>query len=783
MTLLPLAALTVATLAAALLFALRAPRLVARAPGSTLGVTAALCFAAAWALVGVEPVGLRVELDPSSTPLLPSADPRLADYQRAVLEFGSDEFYVVAMQAEDVFAHESLLALRRVSRQILALPGVRSAESLVDTSSLRYDAASDTLEVRRFVDDIPSSAPELAELRRRALADPLYTRTLVSSDARAAAINVRFRGTDGVEFVRADLDGRIRAILDGETTASRRFYVAGRPHVQAVAHGMMLRDLRALMPLALAVMSGVLWIVAGSLRGIAMPLGTVLVATLWTFGVMAWLGQTLNVVSIVLGPVLIAVGSVYGVHILAHYEEAATQSADGPAAALRLIERTRAPVLMSGLSTASGFGALLLTDVAATRQLGAFAMLGVAFVTLLSLTALPALVARLPLRSQIESGLAHRIGQRLDRGLEACAGFTTRHAGTVVVVWLVLVASAAAMITRIEVDTDYLSFFSERSLLRRDFDAVNRHLSGTVPLYVVFSGGGDGAFREPGNLSLIDSIQTRANDLAGVTRSLSMVDLLKTTRRALYEDDPAEERVPGSRREAAELLLLIPKGRLRPLANVDQSRANLVIRSGELGSAAVRALVSKLEGLLSDTHLPASVAAEITGETLLVNQSADAIARSQFRTVGVAALAVFAMVALTFRSIPLALVALVPNVVPVLLFYGLLGAGAAPLSLPTSLIGSIALGVAVDDTMHFLVRYRLSRRTGETPERAAIACARRVGRPIAITSAMLFLGFLVVGLSGFATLSQFGLLIGLTIGLCLCTDLVLLPALLVRVRA
>jgi hypothetical protein len=151
--------------------------------------------------------------------------------------------------------------------------------------------------------------------------------------------------------------------------------------------------------------------------------------------------------------------------------------------------------------------------------------------------------------------------------------------------------------------------------------------------------------------------------------------------------------------------------------------------------------------------------------------------------VGIAALAIFLLVSFAFRSLLLGLVAMAPNLVPVLIYFGLLGLGAAPLSLPTSLIGSVALGIAVDDTAHFLVRYGNERRRGLSPSQAAALCGRRVGRPIVITSIMLMAGFLVVALSGFATLRQFGVLSAATMGICLLTDLILLPALLVRTRA
>jgi predicted RND superfamily exporter protein len=118
----------------------------------------------------------------------------------------------------------------------------------------------------------------------------------------------------------------------------------------------------------------------------------------------------------------------------------------------------------------------------------------------------------------------------------------------------------------------------------------------------------------------------------------------------------------------------------------------------------------------------------------------------------------------------------------VLLYFGVLGLGAAPLSLPTSLIGCMALGIAIDDTVHYLVRYRAERRAGGSARLAAARATRFVGRPIAITSVMISLGFLMVMLSEFATLQEFGVLSALTMGICLVTDLVLLPAILVRAR-
>jgi len=736
---------------------------------------------AAAALLETQPLGVRIDLDPSSTPLLPSGDPGTAAYRRAVLDFGDDEIFVIAMETDNVFTYENLSALRRLGRAIAKLPGVRSTESLVNVSIIRNDPERDLLEVRPLIQEIPREAAALAALRERALADPLLAKSVVSTDGRSAALNVRFHDWTDLELIRADVDGQLRALVAAEISGERRFYVAGRPHMKAAAHALMVRDLQRLMPLAVLVMALLLWIVTGSARGVIIPIGTVLIATLWTFGAMALWNVSLNLLTVVLGPVLIAVGSVYGVHILAHYESAALRAESSRAAADLMAATTRAPVLMAGASTVIGFGALLLTDIPAARELGAFAALGVTAVTLISLTGLPAFVALLPLRKRTDSPRAAAIGSRLDAALARLAHLASSRSRAVLAGWGLLCALAVALIPRIEIDTDYLTFFPEESRLRSDFAAVNALLAGAVPIYVVLSGEGSGTFSEPRNLRTLERVQGRFDGLAGVTHTLSVADLVRVVNRAVREGNPAEERIPDTLGEVAELMLVIPKSKCKPLSNVDHSRANLPVRTGEQGSAAVRSLVADLSTVLEEELTP-PLRATITGDTVLLNQSADRLAVHQARPVGVTAVAVFAIVALVFRSLPLAAVALIPNLVPVLLFYGLLGAGLAPLSLPTSLIGSIVLGIAVDDTVHFLTRYRAGRNAGLAPAEAVIDCGRRVGRPIAITSVMLFLGFLVVALSGFATLRQFGLLIGLTVAICLTTDLLLLPAALVRAR-
>jgi predicted exporter len=180
---------------------------------------------------------------------------------------------------------------------------------------------------------------------------------------------------------------------------------------------------------------------------------------------------------------------------------------------------------------------------------------------------------------------------------------------------------------------------------------------------------------------------------------------------------------------------------------------------------------------------PTGKPARLQNLRTLAQQQADQLAGNQISSIVLASATIFGLVYAVFRSFRFAMLVMIPNVTPVILFFGLLGLGIAPLSLPTSMIGCSVLGVAVDDTIHSLVSYRRLRDGGATPEHAVLVTMREVGRPMVISSLMLFAGFLTITVSGFATIREFGWLSALTMVICLAADLVMLPALLVRARA
>jgi hypothetical protein len=774
------------------LVAMLRPAWVVDHPRAVLTLLALITAGMAAALVRPVPFGFRIGVDASSEPLLPAGDPGEPFYQRAILDFGDDDVLVIAMESDDVFTQANLETLRTVSDEIRKLPGVRSTESLVDVYAYRFDAKLELVDVGRFIDHVPDDPVALEELRQRALADPIYPKSIVSRDGRTAAINVSFAPMTDGEFAKLELDARIRAALDAATHDGVRFYVTGRPHIRAQAQALLIRDMLRLLPIAVAVAVIALWLMTGSLRGTLVPLIANLTATLWAFGAMALVGSDLNLITLVLGPMMITVGGAFGVHAFASYEVMAAQTASPREAALATLRFTTQPILISGLTTMVGFAAQLVNNIPATNELTGYCVFGSASIAVITLTGLPAMLALLPLRAPGEGGRALYVAQTrfaevlrhgMEQGLLRIGRFQVRHARKVLVFWACVAVVAISQMPRIVTDTDFITFFRPDSQVRQDFNAVNRLLTGAVPIYVVLEGETEGTFREPEALRAVERLQTRIQAIPGVTSALSAVDLVKVARRALEFDAPEAARIPDTRAELAELMFMIPKEKLRSFATSNHSSANIVLRTDRLGSAALRELEDAIRVELEREPLPPGVRADVTGNTIRINRGSDGIAGRQTLQMVIAVGSILLIVTAVFGRLGLGVLAMPTNVMPVLNFYGLLGAGIAPLSVPTSLIGSISLGISIDDTCHFLQVFRYTRAEGKDAEAAVLHAIVEDGRPMVVGSLMEIAGFLVMLFSSFATLQQFGYLTASTMVLCLLTDVGMLPALLVVLKS
>jgi CRP-like cAMP-binding protein/preprotein translocase subunit SecF len=309
---------------------------------------------------------------------------------------------------------------------------------------------------------------------------------------------------------------------------------------------------------------------------------------------------------------------------------------------------------------------------------------------------------------------------------------------------------------------------------------VRQHFGGATNFLVVVDGP-EGSMIKLDTLQRIQSLQDFIARRPGVVGVTSLVDYVKILHRAFHDDDAAFFALPDNDRAVAQYLLMLGPEALQRVVDGESARAMLFVRSDLHGSHASEEALGEIRRFAAGAF-PADFSVHTTGVTTLLNKTSDELTTGQVQSLVVALVVVFVTLSVFFLSIRLGLLALVPNLVPIVVFFGVLGWADIPLSISTAVIASIALGMGVDEAIHLLSEFHHHVRRHADQRRAVLEAMQTVGPPVVYTTVALSLGFLVPALSSFVPVRQFGYLSALNVGTSLLADLLFLPALVASVR-
>jgi predicted RND superfamily exporter protein len=733
----------------------------------------------------------HIRIESSLESVLPAHDPKIAYYEQVRRLFGSDDVGVVGVVADDVFAPATLEKIARVTKVLEQIEGVARVVSITNA----VDPAEDVLNPPPLLLRIPPSPEEVERLKAKLRRVPLYGRNLVASDFRGAAVNVFFRNMTDAEYLALGIDRTIRDLLAAEQ-GPEQFHFTGAAHVKQAAVELMRRDLYLFTPIAVALILLVFWISFRSVRGVVLPTLAVGIALVWTLGAMVLAGESLSLGTFVLPPLLLVVGSSYAIHVMARYYEQVPSGGDRAEVVVRAFLRVWLPLGISALTTAIGFGSLMANRIDAIRDFGGFAVVGIACVTVTSLTLLPALLRLLPLEARAER--AGRAAPVLERSLQRLGLRTYRWQHVILAASALLAVLAVAGASHIRVDSDFLYYFEEDSEVRVAAETINRRITGTSPFYIVVDGDTPGLLTRWEVLKMVKDLQAFLATLPGVTSSISFVDYLELLEAGLAKGsegdlviDDAGNIVPAGRpksfwdepRNLETLLEMVRKSpsTFRGVVTPDFAKAAILVRTDLSGSSRIQETLDRVS-TYAVAYFPPDVPVRLTGTLVLLTGTASDIVAGQVKSLSIALVVIFAVMAVMFLSAKVGFLAIIPNVLPIVIFFGVMGWTGIYLNLGTSLIAAIALGIAVDSTIHYMARLNVELR-GETDQTAAIVrTLGAVGVPIVYATLALFLGFLVFGLSSFVPIENFGVLAGITMVTALVANLALLPALLATTK-
>ncbi len=676
--------------------------------------------------------------------------------------FGSEELIQVVIRCEDVFAPTAFAQIANLSEAAGKIAGVSRVISLPVVKAAVDVSGSWSLE--RF-----------SELIGKV---PLFDRNLISADSRTTAITLVLANDATYPDVIAAVERLIAGAHDG-----LNLYQIGMPLVSQALGTLTQSDFLFLPPITAIIVALVLFLVLPLKRLVFLPLLCVGLALIWAFGLMGLWGLPLSLLTLIVPVFLIAVGTAYCLHILSAFSHHLEVCPTAKEAVLQTYLEMAPPTLLAVATTIIGLTSLLLNHITAIREFALFAVMGMFALLVMLLILLPAILLHLPLpagKRQLPS-----FGSRFAAAISALVVGLNRSNGRPIhlIILAAVVPFCLLGMLRLRVETSPVAYFQEDTEIARNFKDIYTHLSGSFPANITVRGTGADFFEAPQNLKIIETLQTHLDTLPGVDKTISFVDYLKLVNYATNQYDAAYYVLPQEPFEIRMLInsyrSMLGKEMMTPFMVTDFSRANILLmthfkRSGqflELRRHIQRHVLANFSKDLEWT---------VTGLGLTLSASSRALTAGQIYSLGLTLMVVFVILALLCLSFKVALISLLPNIFPIVVTFGVMGWLGIELSMVTSLIASVAIGLAVDDTIHYLVRYNREIKKDLDKERAMAATLTHLVRPVVFTTVTIGLGFSVLTFSSFVPTAVFGLLMILTLFSALVGDLVILPTLLQR---
>ncbi|MCA9502509.1 MAG: MMPL family transporter [Myxococcales bacterium] len=760
----------------------------------------------------------KIEIRVSTDEFLRRDDPVRMEYDAFLTRFGRDDVLVVAIEPDALWSLDFLERLRSLHEELEeGVPYLRDIQSLVNARETR--GVGDELIVGELLEAWPESEADVEDVRRRALANPLYEGFLLSSNGRLTTITLELEafeesadaddllagfgdapseGGAGEDAVEADapndpprLTGQqeaqivaaVDAILARHDGPGFRIYAGGAPVLNGVMMASMIRDIVLFTLLSIGAIAFFLGLVFRRVVAIVLPLLVAILSVVATLGLMGGLGIPAMPVSEIVPSFLLAVGVGGVVHLLVIFHQRLDAGATRRDAIAGSLGHSGLPIVMTSLTTAGGLVSFTTAELIPIAVFGTVAPLGILVTLLLTLLLTPALLALLPYRasraaSEPEPPVAPSIAI-----LTRMGAFATANSLRVVGVASAMLVLAVVGMLRLYVSFDTLSWFPDDTPAKIATRKIDSELGGAMGLELLIETGAANGMKEPELLHRVDRARHTVERLqvedviAG--HSVSLVDVVKEIHQALNGGRPAARVVPDDRELIAQELLLFESSGTDDLEDVVDTEFRIgrfTMRVPMVDGSQYPAFADEVERIFDET-LDGRGDAALTGLMVVMGRSFVASIETLMRSYAMALAIITPLMMLLLGSFRLGLISMIPNLFPILMTLGLMGWLGVPIELFSLLIGSIALGLAVDDTIHFMHGFRRNYgRTGDV-DQAVASTLRTTGQAMLFTSVVLSVAFATYYLSELKNLKTFGLLTAFAIVMAFLADVLLAPAL------
>lgn len=689
--------------------------------------------------------------------------PENINYENFKKIFGSNEIIRVVIKSDDVFDTATFKRIGILADEVKKIDGIQRVVSLPGIKKSLDISNKWTLE-------------EFAVIVENAA---LFKKNLISEDRKTTALTLVLKNDALEESVIRDIQALISNV-DKRLT----LYQIGIPLVSSALAEFTQKDFINLPVITFLLMAMTLLLIYRNIFYLFLPISCVIILLVWTFGMMALTMVPLSILTMIIPVFLIAVCTAYCLHILSEYLSTLEVSKTSKDAVIKTFSKITFPTILTVMTTIIGLGSLMLNRISAIRQFSIIACFGVASLLIIVLTWLPALMAVTP-QGKIKKSPESDSLSLLDRLIEKIIQVNLHHQKTVFSILAVVSIICVFGVFQIRVETNPVGYFKSDTQISKNFHDIYKDLSGSFPINVVMKGNVEDYFETPDHVSSVAKLQQFLETLPGVDKTISFADYMKLVNYTTNRFEKEYYMLPEEEFEVSMLLnsykTILGEDMLTSFMSPDFSQANILLLTHISSASEFLEIRRKILDHVRK-NFSKDLVWDVTGIGISISASNHQLTMGQVKSLSLTIFMIFVIMFALFLSTKVGLVAIVPNLFPILINFGIMGWFGIELSMATSLIATIAIGLAVDDTIHYLVRYNYEFRKDLDEKRALRVTIRHIARPIIFTTLTIIIGFSVLGFSNFQPTAVFGMMMVITMVSALIGDLILLPSLILHVN-
>ena len=682
---------------------------------------------------------------------LPKSDPVVKLFNYIGEEYGGNLLAMVAVETDGIFNKETIERINDLTSQFKLVDGISYVTSLTNVLDIKK-GADGGIEIGRLIDEynLPKTTGELQKLKDYTLSKDVYRGRLVSDDAKATLIICRLREeADKIKTAR-----QLKEIVNN-AGPKEKIYYGGLPFQMMDLSEIILNDLKYLIPLVSILIVISLFLGFRTLRGVILPLSSVFISAVWTLGIMSLLRIPLTAISDIIPVILLAVGSAYGIHVVHKFNEEPTGEGRAKQSEKALTE-VGVPVILAGITTIAGFLSFIFGSyLSLIREFGLFSALGVLFALIISLTFIPSILSLLPAKGKtilsngnIEkksgfAGFMDKVGE-----------WILKNEKPIIMGGIIVVAISILGIPRIQRKVDMLDYFKPGSSIRLTEELMQNKFGGSIPIQILVKGD----IQDPMVLKEMKKMEDFLESQGDAHNSQSVAGLIEEMNDVMGEGKV----IPDSKDKVANLWFLLEGEEvMSQLVNPDKTEAVIQATIINLDTKQIRKLVESIDNYIKNTNTDFFTFTQ-TGMPSIYQHLDDSVMRSQVQSLIISIILVFICLVFMLRSFTGGLIGLVPIGFTLLFVFGFMGFTGIPLDIATILVGSIAIGIGIDYSIHFVSRFSDEFKKSKTELEALDKTLETTGKAILINVITVMMGFLVLILANLIPLQRFGILVAIT---------------------